>query len=338
MRRTSAAIGLAVLIVVLVLLAIFASRPLLVLFAGVLLAVLLRALADVLVRYAHVSRGLALGLVAVLLFGLVAGSIWFFTKAASAQFEQLGGSLTSVWHEIERELGAYARVREHLQHLYGSGGDSDALGRMAGRALAALSALVVSIFVGLYLAADPSLYRRGFLHLVPKRSRRRAEDVLDAMERGLRGWLLGTLFNMIVVGTVTTVALWAIGTPLALALGIIAFFLEFIPYLGPIASAVPAMLVAATVSPAHVFYTALLYLAIHAGEGYLLAPLVYQRSIALPPAVRVAAQLLLGTFFGVLGLMFATPLTACALLLVQRIYVEDALGDPVTERRVPPRS
>lgn len=81
-------------------------------------------------------------------------------------------------------------------------------------------------------------------------------------------------------------------------------------------------------------FVVLLYWTIQSIEGYVLSPLVYQRSVKIPPMLTIAAQVVLGTLLGVVGVIFATPLTACAMVLVQRLYIEDALGDDF-ERKLP---
>ena len=166
------------------------------------------------------------------------------------------------------------------------------------------------------------------------RFRTRMAAILDELHDSLRGWLMGTLVLMIIVGTMTTVGLWTLGIPQPLALGIIAFFLEFVPYVGPILAAIPAILIAAGVGSREVLFVVLLYWAIQSIEGYVLSPLIYQRSIEIPPMLTIGAQVVLGTLLGVVGVIFATPLTACAMVLVQRLYIEDALGDDF-ERKLP---
>jgi predicted PurR-regulated permease PerM len=138
---------------------------------------------------------------------------------------------------------------------------------------------------------------------------------------------MGTLALMIFVGTATFIGLWLLGIPLALALGIIMFCLEFIPYLGPILGALPALLMASTIGPQDMLYVALLYWGVQSLEAYVLSPLVFQRSVDVPPLLTMSAQVVLGTMLGMLGVVFAMPLTACAMVLVGRLYVEDALGD-----------
>ena len=331
-RKILVTVGVAALVVALMLIIVFVARPLLVIFAGVLLAVLLRALTDIVHRYTRIPCGVALWVVVLTIIGLIVGASWFLAAQASTQFEQLGVGLTDAWHRLHDYIAQFGWGRTLLEQLSGAGlpaGGADVLGRIVGGTLGAMSMLVVSVFLGLYLAVNPNLYRRGMLRLLPLTRRERGAEILHKMSVALRGWLLGTLFNMFTIGTVTTVGLWLLGIPMALALGIIAFFLEFVPYLGPIASAVPALLIASTVGPTEMVYTALFYWAVQSAEGYLLSPLVYQHSVDLPPALTVGAQIILATLFGVLGIVFATPLTACALILVQEAYIKDALGDRI---------
>jgi predicted PurR-regulated permease PerM len=331
-RKTLVTVGVAALVVALILIIVFVARQLLIIFAGVLLAVLLRALTDIVHRYTRIPCGVALWVVVLGIIGMIVGASWFLAAQASAQFEQLGAGLTDAWHRLHDYIAQYGWGRTMIQQLSQAGlpaGGADILGSIVGGTVGALSMLVVSVFLGLYLAVNPNLYRRGLLRLLPPKHRKRGGDILHEMAIALRGWLLGTLFNMFVIGTVVSVGLWLLGIPMALALGIIAFFLEFIPYLGPIASAIPAVLIASTIGSTEVVYTALFYWGVQSAEGYLLSPLVYQHSVDLPPALTVGAQIILATLFGVLGIVFATPLTACALILVQEAYIKDTLGDRI---------
>ncbi len=191
--------------------------------------------------------------------------------------------------------------------------------------------LIAILFTGLYLAFDPTLYRRGVLRLAPLGMRRRAAEILDALETTLRGWLVSQSFSMTIVGLATTFGLWLLGIPLALALGLIAFLFTFVPYVGPIVAAVPAILVALTISPTQAMYVGLLYLGVQMVEGNLLTPLIQQRMIRLPPALTLAAQMLMGVLLGTVGVVLATPIAACCLVLAQKLYVEDTLGDSMAE-------
>jgi predicted PurR-regulated permease PerM len=143
----------------------------------------------------------------------------------------------------------------------------------------------------------------------------------------LQSWLLGQFLSMTVVGILIAVGLSIIGIPLSLVLGIIAGILDFIPIFGPIIAAIPAVLLGFTHSPLHALYVVLVFVAANQIEGHLLIPLIQKHTVSLPPALTVFALTLLGTLFGFMGLLLATPLTATAMVLVKRFYIEDVLGD-----------
>jgi len=162
---------------------------------------------------------------------------------------------------------------------------------------------------------------------VPLPARPRAREVLAELKRTLGWWLLGRLCSMLVIGTATGVGLRLLGVPLALTLGLIAALLSFVPYIGPILAALPAVLIGLTQGPLQAFHVLLFYVGLQTLESYLFTPLVQRRAIALPPALQLAAQVLAGVLFGVIGLALATPLTAAGQVLVRMIYVEGMLGD-----------
>jgi predicted PurR-regulated permease PerM len=130
---------------------------------------------------------------------------------------------------------------------------------------------------------------------------------------------------MCVVGVLTAIGLWALGVPFVLSFAVLAAGLDFIPNIGPVISAVPAVLVALLQSPMTALWVAVLYLAIQVLESYILAPIVQHRAVDLPPALLISSQVLLAVLLGVPGLLFATPLTVVLLVLVRRLYIADFL-------------
>ena len=130
---------------------------------------------------------------------------------------------------------------------------------------------------------------------------------------------------MTVVSIVTTLGLSLLDVPVALALGLIAGAFDFVPFVGPIVAAVPGVLVSLDAGLTHASSVALLYLAIQVFEGYILTPLIEQRSVKLPPAVTVGAQVVLGVLIGPIGVIFATPVTAVTAVMIHQLYVKDAL-------------
>ena len=182
----------------------------------------------------------------------------------------------------------------------GSGYDGQR-GEVRSRHLRHLTDVVVIVFLGLYLAADPDLYRRGTLHLVPRGGRDRARAGLDAAGEALRKWLMGQLSAMVAVGVLTFAVLKLLNMPLALSLALIAALLEFIPFIGPILSGVPAVLVGFHVGPNEALYVAAAYLVIHQIEGNVVMPIVQKWAVALPPALGIASIVVFGWLFGLPG-------------------------------------
>jgi predicted PurR-regulated permease PerM len=196
--------------------------------------------------------------------------------------------------------------------------------------VAALGALVILLFVAIFVAVDPGLYHRGLMHLFPHAARRRAGEVLSATATTLRRWLLMQMVAMLAIGLVTTVVLLLLGVRAAIALGIIAGLLEFIPYVGPILSAVPAIAMALVDGPEKAIYVALAYIAIQQLEGVVLQPLLMKEGLELPPVMTILGQALLSLVFGFLGLLLAVPLLATVMVPVKLLYVRDVVGDEVS--------
>jgi len=232
--------------------------------------------------------------------------------------------------------GRYRLVQQAMEQLpapgdllLGGGGVLSGLTGLASSTFGALIDAAVVAVVAVYLASEPSLYANGLKHLLPFGYRRRASEVLAVLDQALGRWLIGRLLLMVVNGVLTAIALWAFGVPLALTLGVIAGVLNFIPNVGPLIAAVPAVLIALTEGPSLAVYTAGIYLVVQMVDGYVLTPLVDRRSVELPPVLTISAQVLLGTLFGFVGLLVASPLTATAMILVKMLYIENVLGDRV---------
>lgn len=130
---------------------------------------------------------------------------------------------------------------------------------------------------------------------------------------------------MTVIGVLTFVGLWFLDIPLALVLAFLAGLLSFIPYVGPILALLPAVLVAFAQSPNQALFVLILYLGVQGVESYLLLPLVQSWTVDMPPALTIAAILLLGVLFGGLGITLAAPLAAAGMVAVKRLYLEDFL-------------
>jgi predicted PurR-regulated permease PerM len=196
--------------------------------------------------------------------------------------------------------------------------------------IAVFAGILLIIFMAIYIAADPTLYHRGLMHLFPHRARNRAGEVLSAIATVLRKWLVTQLIAMVVIGSVTTVALLILDVKAAFALGLIAGLLEFIPTIGPILSAVPAIAMAFLDSPEKALTVVAVYVGIQFLENHILIPMLMKGGVDVPPVLTILGQALFTLLFGFLGLMVAVPVLAAVMVVVKMLYVEGVVGDDVT--------
>jgi predicted PurR-regulated permease PerM len=189
--------------------------------------------------------------------------------------------------------------------------------------LSVIAGIVLVLFLAIYLAIDPGIYRRGLLHLLPRRVRPRADEVFGGIAITLRKWLVTQLIAMIVIGAVTTAVLLALKVRAAIPLGILAGLLEFVPTLGPILSALPAIAMGFVDSPEKALAVTAAYVGIQFLENHLLIPILMKEGIDLPPALTIVMQALMAIVFGILGLLVAVPLLATVVIAVRMTTRED---------------
>lgn len=195
-------------------------------------------------------------------------------------------------------------------------------------ATGAVADALVIIFAGIFLVVQPRYYRIGALKLFPESKRDLVADAMEHSRKALRLWLGAQLVSMVVVGVLTGAGLWLLGVPFAIALGLISALLEFIPFAGPTVAAFVGILVALMVSPELALYAAGVYFAVQQAEGLVIYPLLQQHSVDLPAALLLLALVAFALLFGVLGVVFAAPLTVVTYVLVKRLYVVEALQTP----------
>lgn len=194
---------------------------------------------------------------------------------------------------------------------------------------AVLGGVLIILFLAVYIGADPDLYHRGLMALFPRRARQRAGEVFSAMATALRRWLVTQLIAMVAIGAVTTIVLLVLRVKAAFALGILAGLFEFIPTVGPILSALPAIAMGFLDSPEKALYVALAFWGIQFAENHLLIPLLMKGGVDAPPVLTILSQALMALVFGFLGLMCAVPLLAAVMVAVKMLWVEAVVGEKV---------
>ncbi len=309
----------------------YLSDVLLLMFGSVLVAVILRVIADLLTAYLHIPNRFSL-IGAVL---LVAGTIAVLVIGMGPELTlQIRGVFDRLPEAVDRATEAL-QIGSLMDLLKGAS-DASSIGNMVSRVftwstniVGAVVALVLVITGGIYLAADPDRYRRGVIMLFPRDAKDSIAATLDETGDALKSWLGGQLMAMTALGVLSAVGLWLAGVPSALALGLILGLADFVPYIGPMIASVPVLLIASTQDWQTLLWAVAVLVIAQQVENNLLIPLIASRVASMAPVVGLFAVVALGILFGPLGLLLGFPLAIVIDVAIRRLYIADTLGEPV---------
>jgi predicted PurR-regulated permease PerM len=295
--------------------------------AALLVSELLWLGAEPLTRWLRLPPRVALCLAGLAILAIVVGGFYVFGTRMTAQLEdviQRAQSGQSSIVNFARESPVGNMLMTHL----GSGVSlMEILPRIFKISAGVLGGSVAAIVAGVFFAAQPQLYLAGLIQLFPPRLHGQASETVEHVAAALRLWLLGQLCQMALIGVLSTLAVWLIGLPSPFALGLIAGLAEFIPYLGPVIAAVPAVLVAANQSPHSIVWVIVAYTLIHQAEGHVIMPFIQRYMVFIPPAVILLAIVAIGMLFGAVAIPLASPIAVVAFVLVKKLYIRDTLGE-----------
>lgn len=186
-------------------------------------------------------------------------------------------------------------------------------------ALAAVTILVMTF----YFLVDFPQIRRRFVSLFGRRDQDNIKKAVLEAEEKIGSWLRGQVILMFSIGLASFVGLSLIGVDYALSLALIAGFLEIVPMVGPIVSVIPALIVAASISPLTTLLVALLYLFIQQLENNILVPKVMEKAVGFSPLLTLIAILIGGKLLGVMGALLAVPVTLLFFIIAQTLLALD---------------
>lgn len=302
-------------------------------FAGVLLAVLLSSLCARIEKWTGLRRRWSLPLITIAIASIFGLAVWRRGPAIGEQIDQLQQKLPVAIKALTAQLNSLEWGRWLVDHGFGADQLPRAMDLMPGvtnvlkGTLGFFVSIVIVLFLGVAMAAEPQRYRGGFERLFRSQERPYVGHVLDEIGQALRWWLVARLVSMCAVGTIVTVGLKLLGIPLAGTLGIVAALLTFIPNIGPFLSAIPPVLLAFSNGPRHAFFVIVLFCGVHAAEGLLITPLVERAAVRLPPALTFSMQMLLALIAGPVGIALAAPLTTVGMVLLSTVYPQKVLGE-----------
>jgi predicted PurR-regulated permease PerM len=314
---------------ILLALIVYLFDVLLLFFGAILLAVILRAPSDWAARRTGMDARVALAILVALICGALGLCIWLVGQTIASEIQGVWKRLPEIIEQLRARASDIAVVGPAMEKATLQG-PTDGIVKNGvatlSAAFGALTNVALVAFVAVLLAAQPDVYLRGSLHLIPKPHRARAREVFEELGHVLQRWTLGQLCLMLLVGTLTYVGFRLAGIEYAGALGLLAGALTFIPFLGSLFAGVVAVLMAMAQGADAALYAAAIYAGVQIIEN-VCEPFVAQRAVYLAPALLLFAQAVLGALAGPLGIVLATPLAAVAIVVIKRLYVEDTLGD-----------
>ena len=309
----------------------------LIIIGAILFALLLDVVAQPF-QLLRLPRGVALILSGILVAGALGGAGYLFGKGALSEFQEVMLRAGQAEEQLVQAIKASELGKILLAHAQGDNLPlTHFFSQLFRVSVSFVLGVLVAIFSGMFLVAQPALYRQALTHLFPVEQRGRANAILDGVAKALRLWLLGLLFETLIVGVLAGLAVWRIGVPSPLALGVISGAAEFVPYVGPILAIVPSVLVAATVSVRAMAWTFGAYILIHQIEGNLIMPIIQRQLVHVPPAFMLFSIVILGLLFGPAGTIFAAPITVVLFVLVTKLYLHDSLDEAPAAHGVPDR-
>lgn len=322
-------VGAAALVLAVVLVAGFylTARTLALLFAAIVIAEAIAPLIDKL--ESKVPRGVAVGGVYLLLVGAVSGLLWFIVPELASQARALADRIPEVAHEVTSTVeevsdaadGAGVPAIQNLRDTLGdvAAGLTTAIVTFSGTLVSSIAQILLIGFMSAYwLISRSALF--GFIRsLAPPDEQDAIDGTLDALSATVGGYVRGVAISAVMIGLLSWTGLTIIGVEYALVLALVAGFGEFLPVIGPIIAAVPAVAVALFDSPVQALIVAGFYLLLQQVESNIITPNVMRNQADVPPLLTIVAISAGGTIGGILGALIAIPLAGVLKVLMVQV-------------------
>jgi predicted PurR-regulated permease PerM len=322
------AVGIVAFVAIMILVAQVAFNVLLLALAGCLIAVYFHGLGDLLQRHTKWRRGLCMTVSIAGSFILLGALLWFMGSKIQAQISVLSDSLPHTINNAKKQLAETELGRKVLEMTSGhdSGKELSTAQQFFSTSFGVLGNMYIILFLGIFFTASPSLYKDGFILLVPKSNKPVAAAIINRSSQALKSWLKGTMINMVLIAIVLPIGLALMGVPVALVLGLLTAILTIVPNFGSAAAMIPGVLLALTISPETAVIVALIYIGVQTLVGNIISPIIQKKMMNLPPALTLVAQLLMAALGGVMGIIMAIPLLAIVMIMVDELYVKRVNG------------
>lgn len=300
---------------------------LLILFACMIVALNVSRLARFMKRRLKLHYGIAFTLAVVVPLLFIIAAFTLFGAAMAQQFDILVQSLPDALAEARRMLEANELGRRLLVELPGLAPSASSIATFAQTLLSDLGTIISMVAIilvgGIYFAAQPNLYRRSVLALVPPRNRIKVARTIRVSVGALTSWMKAQGVGMAFVGVATGIGLSLVGIPGAPAIGLVAGLCEFVPYLGTFVVAVPSILIGFSMGMETGIWTIVVLVVVQQVQGNLVSPMAQSQLADLPPALTIFTLIVFGVLTGPLGVILSVPLTVVGMALLKELVIEE---------------
>jgi predicted PurR-regulated permease PerM len=324
-NKVWAAVGIVTFVVVSIWIFARTFNVLLLVLIGILIAIFFHGLSGLIRKYTGIKKGSLLIsiLLTVILLTLF---FWLAGNSVQQQVNELSQTLPAAIENAKEKLNDNAIGKK----ITDQAGSAETRKKLSGlmqtffkSTFGVLGDLYVVLIIGIFFTAGYQTYLGGLMKLFPSGKKQRAQQIIEKAGDTLKKWLKGQLFAMLVVAVLTAIGLFILGVPMALTLALIAGILNFIPNFGPLIAIIPAALISFMQGPTTALIVIALYMVVQILESSIITPQIQKKMINMPPALIIIAQLVMGIFAGILGLVLATPVVAVVIVLVNELYVKN---------------
>jgi predicted PurR-regulated permease PerM len=293
---------------------------------GILLAVYFHGFSHLIHRKFHWPAGLCVFVSVLINIILLAGFFWFAGARLQKQLAELSDTLPQTIQNLKEQLSESdlgTKVLNYISNAQRTVKIESVAEKFFTGSFGVLSDLYVVLLFAIFFTADPLLYKKGFIRLLPPKAKQKGKKLLDELNAVLKKWIKAQILGFFFIAVFTGIGLWILGMPLILTLALIAGILNFVPNFGPLIALIPAVLLGLMESPSTALIVACIYVGVQIIQSAVTQPIIQQKMVSLPPALTIFAQVALGMVAGFWGVLLASPIVVIVLKVVNRLYVEN---------------
>jgi predicted PurR-regulated permease PerM len=293
---------------------------------GILLAVYFHGFSHLIHRKFHWPAGLCVFVSVLINIILLAGFFWFAGARLQKQLAELSDTLPQTIQNLKEQLSESdlgTKVLNYISNAQRTVKIESVAEKFFTGSFGVLSDLYVVLLFAIFFTADPMLYKKGFIRLLPPKAKQKGKKLLDELNAVLKKWIKAQILGFFFIAVFTGIGLWILGMPLILTLALIAGILNFVPNFGPLIALIPAVLLGLMESPSTALIVACIYVGVQIIQSAVTQPIIQQKMVSLPPALTIFAQVALGIVAGFWGVLLASPIVVIVLKVVNRLYVEN---------------